>query len=506
MHHFRDLLALIAIGFLIAPTRAPGNTVAATPVAISGQPAPGVAGKFASFQRPLISNQGDVAFIAATDGLPASQGVWLQSNGAPLASIVHAGQDAPGAGSPFNLFQDLRLNDVGQVAFSASTGTDSTFATGGIWRAGLTLAPTAIALRSSVAAARLSGFNSLGQATVIGTDGPSANETVWVGRSTSDLAPAAALGPTRVFGNVPLTASGQLALSHNFVNSNDPEVTIGYEVLAGPASSATTLIVRGPSEAVAVGSMNDAGQVAFSATDRLWIGKQGAGVAPVVGPASAVPGVPAASFGSIGLPAINHSGQLAFRAVLAGAGLGPANNSGIFTGPDAESLQLVARTGEPLAQLPGFVISSVGMPQINAAGQMIFTGTVSGAAEPSDLAIFGYDPGAGLQVLIRAGDLLRVGPAQSQSVLSVSLADTNADLLSGGEDGLGTNLNDAGRFAFLATLSDGQRITSGVFVGSVPEPSAALWCIPLIGCALWRRIRHPHTRPSGLKERRPRHL
>jgi len=490
------LLAVAAIGFGIVPTGAAADTLLANPIAITGQSAPGTSGTFASFQRPLLNNLGNVALIAtyASGSATAWQGIWFGAGGSSLGNIAHAGQDAPGAGSPFNLFQDLRLNDSGEVAFSASTGSDSTFATGGIWRASASAAAVPVALRSAVPGARLSGFNNSGLATVIGTDLSNSNTTVWVGRSTSDLAPAAPLGPTSVFGNVPLTASGQLALAHNLVNGSDP-ATIGYELLAGPASSVTTLIVRGPSEAVAVGSMNDDGQLAFSASDRLWIGKQGAGVAPVVGPASQAPGVPGASFSSVGLPAINHSGQIAFRASLTGTGLNSANNSGIFSGADADSLQLIARAGDPLPQAPGFVISTVGTPEMNAAGQMIFAGTVAGPGELSDLAIFGYDPQAGLRLLVRAGDLLQIGPAGVRRVVSVSLdADsspggTDAGVLAGGEDGLGTNLNDAGQFAFLATLTDGQTASSGVFVSSLPEPAAALGCIAILSCVIRRRRR-----------------
>jgi len=207
-----------------------------------------------------------------------------------------------------------------------------------------------------------------------------------------------------------------------------------------------------------------------------------------------VPGVSGAAFSWVGLPAIHHSGQLAFRASLSGTGLNSANNTGIFSGADADSLQLIARAGDPLPQAPGFVISTVGTPQINAAGQMIFAGTIEGPGEPSEPAIFGYDPQAGLRILIRAGDLL--GPAQARQVLSVSLdADsspgaTDSGVLSGGEDGLGSNLNNAGQFAFLATLTDGQTVTSGVFVGSVPEPAAALFCIAILSCAVLGR-QHP---------------
>ena len=507
MGQFRGahLLAVTAIGLPFIPSGTRADTVLADPIALIGQPAPGTSGSFASFQRPLINNHGDVAFIAddtASAGGLTSQGVWLAPQGLGPANVAHGGQDAPGAAAPFNLFQDLRLNDAAQVAFGASTGSDVTFATGGIWRGALSGPPDPIALRSAIPGAQLSAFNNLGQATVLGSDASNSNTTVWFGRSTSDLAPAAALGPTHVFGNIPLTTTGQVALAHNLVDSSDPQVTVGYEILAGQASAPATLIIRGPSEPVAVGSMNDAGQVAFSATGRVWIGQQAAGVAPVVGPASAVPGVPGASFGAIDPPAINHSGQIAFRADLAGPGLSSANSSGIFSGTDADTLQRIARTGEAVPRAPGFVISTLGTPQINAAGQMIFTGTVASPGEPSDSAIFGYDPQTGLRLLVRSGDLLQIGPGEVERVLSVSLG-TDAATTAGGEDGLGADLNGAGEFAFIATLTNGQSVTDGVFLASIPEPIAAPACGALLLCAFARRSRRPRPtasvgRPPGL--------
>jgi hypothetical protein len=298
-----------------------------------------------------------------------------------------------------------------------------------------------------------------------------------------------------VFANVPLSTAGELSFAHNLTDGSDGSpATIGYEVLAGQASAVTTLIVRGPAEPVSVGSMNAAGQVAFGAADRVWIGKLGAGIAPVVGPASAVPGVAGASFDSIGLPAINHSGTIAFRGDIAGPGVTSSNGSGIWSGVDADSLRLIVRTGQPGPNLPGVVIDSLGTPQINASGQMIFAGTFSGAGASNDSAIFGYDPSGGLMLLVRAGDALQIGSNQLFSALSVSLdgapGGIDAAVLAGGEDGLGTNLSDSGKFAFLATFQDGATPTSGVFVASVPEPSAfaaiALACCLMPRCSLRR--------------------
>lgn len=501
----RAPVLVLAAAILTNVVRAPGDTVAVSTVALGGQVAPGTSGSFVTFQRPLINNAGQVAILADSSPagggeMPVSHGIWLARDSMTLTNVVQSGQNAPGTGALFNSFTAPRMNDTGQVAFSASTGNDATFSTGGIYSASASAAPAAIALRSSITGATLCAFNNLGQATVIGTDSSGTDTTVWVGSSTANLAPAVPLGPSMVFGNVPLTAPGALSFAHNLTDSSDGSpATIGYEVLAGQASAVTTLIVRGPAEPVAVGSMNADGHIAFGAPDRVWIGKLGAGIAPVVGPASAVPGVAGASFDSIGLPAINHGGTIAFRADIAGPGITSSNGSGIWSGEDADSLRLIVRTGQPVPNLPGVIIASLGTPQINTSGQMIFAATVSGARGSDDSAILGYDPAAGLVLLVRAGDSLQLGPGALLQVSSVSLdgatpGSTDGAVLSGGEDGLGSNLNDAGQFAFLATFQDAAAQTSGVFVASVPEPSA-LAAVGLAACLMTRRsLRRPRSR------------
>src|SRR5690348_13641367 len=111
MGRFRGayLIAFATVSFSWVVKRAPADVILASPVAITAQAAPGTSGTFASFQRPLLNNLGDVAFIASyaptINGAPSSQGIWMEE-GTSLGNITHAGQDAPGTGSPFNLFQD----------------------------------------------------------------------------------------------------------------------------------------------------------------------------------------------------------------------------------------------------------------------------------------------------------------------------------------------------------------------------------------------------------------
>jgi len=102
---------------------------AITPVAQSGDPAPGGGTFRAGFQFPSVDAGGNVVFSASV-AAPIVQGIFASSKGS-LTKIAQTGDPAPGGG----LFQSfdvsvlpvrsssLSANDAGQVAFAASVGT-----------------------------------------------------------------------------------------------------------------------------------------------------------------------------------------------------------------------------------------------------------------------------------------------------------------------------------------------------------------------------------------------
>ncbi len=93
------------------------------PIVLQGQSIPGVANAtFWTFSEPSINQSGDMAFTASmrSDNLPLRHGVFF-SSGPSIQKLVDEDSEVPGlAGSRFDLFNSVTLNDQGVVAFWAS--------------------------------------------------------------------------------------------------------------------------------------------------------------------------------------------------------------------------------------------------------------------------------------------------------------------------------------------------------------------------------------------------
>ena len=106
--------------------RGSGGTV--TQIARKGQTVPGGNGTYSSFLTSSVLNDaGQVAFLAPLTGTSGgsadNSGLFLGSGGT-VAQIAREGQTVPGGNGTYLIFEDLVLNDAGQVAFSAVlTGT-----------------------------------------------------------------------------------------------------------------------------------------------------------------------------------------------------------------------------------------------------------------------------------------------------------------------------------------------------------------------------------------------
>jgi hypothetical protein len=86
------------------------------PVAVQGDPAPGSTDTFTSFGGVVLNRLGDVAFTAEING---SQGIFATRRGR-LAAIALLGDPAPGTAKTFELLGGPLLTGNGQVAFVAS--------------------------------------------------------------------------------------------------------------------------------------------------------------------------------------------------------------------------------------------------------------------------------------------------------------------------------------------------------------------------------------------------
>ncbi len=235
-------------------------------------------------------------------------------------------------------------------------------------------------------------------------------------------------------------ASAVMAFSLGLASAAEA-ATIRVVALTGQEAPGTGgLLFAGPGAFPEIGifpgfsspSLNDAGEVAFSAI------LSGAGVtaqtnsgvftsgALVAREGDVAPGTGGSVFTSFTSSRLNNAGEVAFGSSFAGAG----GDGWAISRSDT----LVARTGDAVPGSDGAVLSGVLFsPQVNDAGEVAFWGFLSGpgVTDENDSAIF-----AGGALVVREGD---AAPGVGGAVL----------------DGLSTALalNDAGEVAFRARLS-----------------------------------------------------
>lgn len=107
-------------------------------------------------------------------------------------------------------------------------------------------------------------------------------------------------------------------------------------------------------------------------------------------------------------PILNETGQLAFRANLIGANVNNSNNQGIYRGAGGTTLTKIARSGDTL---PGGgtirSFGSVGAPDMNDSGQVVFAVDLDG--DTTTEAIYKGSGGA-LTKIAREGDPIPNSP------------------------------------------------------------------------------------------------
>jgi hypothetical protein len=179
---------------------------------------------------------------------------------------------------------------------------------------------------------------------------------------------------------------------------------------------------------------------------------------------------PGQALGVIGNPVLSQSGRMAFISTIVGTGVTVTNDRALWmtnTAPEgAGELRLVARRGSAVPGLPGVQFSAVGVPSINARGQVIFSATLSGTgvSAANNQAVFGFEPSVGLVLVARTGDRLRIGGASGPRQI------TELRILSGsgGHDGRGMALTAGGQVVMRAAF-DGQ---SAILTAQLPTSLA----------------------------------
>ena len=385
-----------ALAFALALAHAQGAWAGTTTVAITGSAAPGtgVGVSFLQLATPQLSAAGQVAFAANLSGAGITtlnnNGIWRDG-----ALIAREGNAAPGAGSGVT-FAGLippEISAAGQVAFPGNlSGTGITPANDrGVW------------LDSRLVA------------------------------QTGNAAPGAGTGVSfaSLSSNVEVNAAGQVAyqagLTGTGINSgNDVGIWREDTLIARKGAAAPSAGSGVTFSSLSIGNLNAAGQVSYEG--RL----AGAGISPandsgiwrdstlIMREGNAAPGTAAGvSFGNVLTHQLNASGQVAFEASLTGSGvIAGTNDRGIW-----RDGTLIARSGDAApGTAPGVTFRSVTFRQINAAGQVLFTGNLADAGATT---VNGGGLWRDATPIVRTGQAAP-GESGGLSIASVGAAQLNA--------------------------------------------------------------------------------
>ena len=540
------LAAVVAVN--AAPPAAPAAAVTYQTVALSGRGAPGTSLAYGFLDTPILNDAGQIAFFGALQGAGvtgSNDGVIYAGPAASPLLRAREGQAAPGtaAGVAYSFLEAPSLSNAGDVTFYAQlvgssvtpgsnssalyvdrgTGPQLAARTGSAAPGGGTYTQLGGRASTSPRAVPMNGAGELAVYARISDRsvvlaGPAANPRV-VARE-GDAAPG--VGSTYLNFNstdnldTPVLAGGgavaylaRLATGDQVVYTAATSADVPRVVARTntPPPGANPLVVTW-----SLGSpvLTDGGRLAYFAElvggspepvvrDALYVAAPGGTpqlVAETLNPApGAGPGVRYGAFGRPNAPAINDAGGVAFVAGLTGGGLA-AGDKALFAGP-AAAPSMVARYGTAAPGAGGDLFEGFFQPDINDDGQVAFLASVReipGISPPNDdeLALYAYDPAAGLTLVVREGQRFDVGGGEFRTISTTDGirfatglgAEINSDRLSG--------LGEDGQLAFSLRFTDG---TMGIFLATVPEPGMV--GVIGVGAGVLLRRRRGRDRHAG---------
>jgi hypothetical protein len=427
-------------------------------VARTGTQAPGAPsgvnfGKYSGLElfTPVLNNAGQTAFYGAlADG---RLGLWSEGTGSlklVAADGVHAPVLPNGVNFSFGTIHELNkwiftdfplLNDAGQTSVSAGLAGTGVNVTNnfGTWFGNDLNSLALLARRGSPAPGTsastvfgelqlVTSINELGQAAMIASLQGNGVVGFWAG-SPGGLtlvsrdgtpAPGTAGGVNFIdyFAPIASNNAGQIVFEAVLFGGDVVE-GINDEGLWSDVSGSLELVVRRGSQA-----------------------------------AGAPPGTNYGSFTFSSWPLLNDAGQIAFHAGLEGDGVDEGNNEGIWVGAPG-SLALVARRG---LQAPdsesGVSFADLNYPALNSTGQIAFRAIVAGDSVNStnDRGIWATDASGELQIVARTGGELEVAPGDVRT-----LTDLDFVIATGNSDGRRSAFNNRGQLVFWASFTDGSQ-------------------------------------------------
>ena len=508
---------VLAVSVLHLPMTESHAQITYRTVALYGDPAPGMPDGVTLLYvgLPTINDHGDVAFAGIVEGpgvgFSNDDAVWMEQSGT-LALVSREGEHPPGApdGVVYDWTYDPMISNTGDVAFLAELDGGSPPPNAGIWmgRPGF-LEKVAIArerapgtedgvLFAPLTHQNVPRFSDEGhvafRAELVG---PGVDETNDIGLWTyasAALELVARSGmqvpglPDGVVFDLPMydqpvvSGLGQVAFRSTLegpgVDASNREGIWSY------SAEALSLVVRAgwPAPNMDAGvsftsfgrpRINDAGQMAFAAgvtgpgiNDQndvgVWAGEPGSLVL-VAREGDQVPqGAAGETYLSFGQAVISASGALALSADT-------TDGVGLWVGT-AGSMTVVAHSGMHAPGTPEDVTfgTRIDFSSVNALGQVAFDADLTGPGVDSfnDWGFWATDASGTLQPIVREADVLETAPGVFETVGSYGLW---SYLQSGGQDGIANSFNDLGQLAFWAGFVGGNG--GGAFVASTNPDS-----------------------------------
>ncbi|MGB8169123.1 MAG: choice-of-anchor tandem repeat GloVer-containing protein, partial [Chthoniobacteraceae bacterium] len=449
-----DSGAIVVLATLASATSKVPAILAGRPPAVVarlGQPAPKPDGSlsntrvFSKFSDPACDKLGKVAFAAGIkDGAIARTGLWSDATGALKEVALVGGEVAGVANAHFAALSSFAISGSGEVFYLATiAGTGVPAGTGmGVWA--FDGGGNHLLLRQGdlVNGIKIQTIN------VLTVTAGSPGQGRYKDGSLAVLVTLA--NKTQAILNVHAGAALEIVAATGDSVTGLPQgnqlQTFGIPTVSANGNSAFLATM-----------LNGAGGVSAASNQVILADSNAATLAPVARKGDPTPAADGTNFAVLGNPVYNAQSAAAFISTLTGTGVVPTNNTGIWwNGPNG--LKLVARAGGDAAGVPGAKWASFSSLALPDNADPVFVaklapgtgGTLlpNGVGATNNIGVWAIDSTATLRLVVRTGDILKVGGQPK----TLSLMTVLSPVL--GSAGQARSYNSTRYLVFRATFTD----------------------------------------------------